>query len=928
MRDKNQKINKKTLRVHIWDHMVLIGIGLALFYTVFESILYIFLSYDVDFFQRLLGPDMSAIWSRIAILCLFLIFGSHAQFTINQRSAAEAALRESEEKFRKIIETAPDGYYEVDMDGNFTFFNDSMCKILGYTRNELSAMNQRKSMDETNWRKLTDTFNKVIESGVPTKSVDWVLTNKDGSKRFVESSVSLINNPKGESTGFGVFVRDATQRQRAEALYREKLAAEAASHSKSEFLASMSHEIRTPLNAIIGLVELMLSSDLPPDQREDLDVVKSSAYSLLSIINNILDFSKIEAGKLEFEQTPFSLRHFLDESMKIMGIKSHEKGIELAYRIAPGVPDRLLGDAARLRQVLLNLVDNAIKFTNDGEVIVYVATQSKTKSEVFLHISVVDTGIGIPVDRQRSIFGAYNQADVTIVGRYGGSGLGLAVSAQLVNLMGGRIKIKSQPGHGSRFRFTARFIRQQDREDRQKDTSPFELTGLKVLVVDNNRSSRKILREILAVHNMDPVTASGTTEARDLLLKAQAEGTPFDLILLDSDMPGNNGFYLADWIMQQKISDAGIIMMLTFPHLRRKPELAEHGITASILKPVGALDLVSVILNLLGIEKSAPESAAKIAQQVIRVPSRPLKILVAEDTPFNQKFILRLLERWNHQTTLVENGRQAWETFKRESFDIVLMDVQMPEMDGLETTRKIRELESVSANADTDVWETEVNGQRTEISGQKTEDRTQASNIQPQSSKLNGKDSDELSAFSFQLSARAQRVPIIAMTAHVVKGDRERCLEAGMDEYVSKPIDSEKLFEAIEKLTKVSEGAKSVAADSVMVDNISLIEAFDGDWNFFKEVVEIFLDDYPRLLDNLRKSFKEGDCDVFMRSAHSLKGMLKNFRAENAAEVAFDLEKKGQEADLNGVQADIESLAAQIAEVDKTLRNMIEQQSG
>jgi PAS domain S-box-containing protein len=905
MGNKKQKTDKKTLRVHIWDHMVLIGIGLALFYTVFESILYIFLSYDVDFFQRLFGPDMSAIWSRIAILCLFLIFGSHAQFTINQRSAAEAALRESEEKFRKIIETAPDGYYEVDMDGNFTFFNDSMCKILGYSRDELSAMNQRKSMDETNSRKLADIFNKVLESGLPTKSVDWVLTNKEGSRRFVESSVSLINDPKGESIGFGVFVRDATQRQRAEALYREKLAAEAASHSKSEFLASMSHEIRTPLNAIIGLVELMLSSDLPPDQREDLDVVKSSAYSLLSIINNILDFSKIEAGKLEFEQTPFSLRHFMDESMKIMGIKSHEKGIELAYRIAPGVPDRLLGDAARLRQVLLNLIDNAIKFTKKGEVIVYLATQSQTKYEVFLHISVVDTGIGIPVDRQRSIFAAYNQADVTIVGRYGGSGLGLAVSAQLVNLMGGRIKIKSQPGHGSRFRFTARFIRQQDREDRQNEASRPELIGLKVLVVDDNVSSRKILREILTVHNMEPVPASGDKEARDILLKAQAEGTPFDLILLDSDMPGNNGFSLAAWIIQQKISDAGIIMMLTFPHLRRKPELEELGITASILKPVGALELVSVILNFLGIAKSVPELAAKTPQRVIRVPSRPLKILVAEDTPFNQKFILRLLDRWNHQTTLVENGRQAWETFRRESFDIVLMDVQMPEMDGLETTRKIRQEESVSANADTDVWETEVKGQRTEIRGQKAEGRTQASNLQPPTS----------------------YTPIIAMTAHVVKGDRERCLEAGMDEYVSKPIDSDKLFEAIEKLTNVPGVTKSVAADSVIVDNTLLLKAFDGDWNFFKEVVEIFLDDYPRLLANLRKSFNAGDSDMFMRSAHSLKGMLNNFRAEAAAEVALDLEKKGKEADLNGVQADIESLAAQIDKVDKTLRNMIERQS-
>ncbi len=906
MRDKKKKTNKKTLRVHIWDHMVLIGIGLALFYTVFESILYLFLTHDVDFFQRLFGSDMSALWSRIAILCLFLIFGSYAQFTINQHSIAEAALRESEEKFRKIIETAPDGYYEVDMDGNFTFFNDSMCKILGYSRDELSAMNQRKSMDETNSRKLTDTFDKVLETGVPTKSVDWVLTNKDGSKRFVESSVSLINDPKGESIGFGVFVRDATQRQRAEALYREKLAAEAASLSKSEFLASMSHEIRTPLNAIIGLVELMLSSDLPPDQREDLDVVKSSAYSLLSIINNILDFSKIEAGKLQFEQTPFSLRHFMDESMKIMGIKSHEKGIELAYRIAPGVPDRLLGDAARLRQVLLNLIGNAIKFTDEGEVIVYVATQSQSEYEVFLHISVVDTGIGIPVDKQRSIFGVYNQADVTTVRRYGGTGLGLAVSAQLVNLMDGRIKIKSQPGHGSRFRFTARFIRQQARQARQNEASHPGLTGLKVLVVDDNGSSRKILREILKNHKMNPVLASGAKETKDILLKAQAEGTPFDLILLDSDMPEMDGFALAAWIIGQKISNADIIMMLTFPHFKRKPELEELGITTSILKPVGAQELVSVILDLLGIAIPATDLAAKTPQRVIRIPSRSLKILVAEDTPFNQKFILRLLENWNHQTTLVENGRQALEALKRECFDIVLMDVQMPEMDGLETTRKIREWESVSANADTDLWETEVKGQRTEIRGQKTEDRTQASNLQPPTS----------------------NIPIIAMTAHVVKGDQERCLEAGMNEYVSKPIDTDKLFEAIEKLTHAPGITKSVPADPVAVDNTLLLKAFDGDWNFLKEVVEVFLDDYPRLLDNLRRSCNEDDCDTFMRSAHSLKGMLKNFRAETAAGVAFDLEKKGREADLNGVQADIESLAAQIAEVDNTLRNMIDQQSG
>ncbi len=898
MRQKHLKTNTKTRNVHIWDHMVLIGIALALFYTVFESILYIFLSYDVDFFQRLFGPDMSAIWTRIAILCLFLIFGSHAQFTINQRSAAEAALRESEEKFRNIIETAPDGYYEVDMDGNFTFFNDSMCKILGYSRDELATMNQSKSMDEINASNLTNIFNKVLETRLPTKSVDWVLTNKDGSKRFVESSVSLISDPKGEPIGFGVFVRDATQRQRAEALYREKLAAEAASQSKSEFLASMSHEIRTPLNAIIGLVELMLSSNLPPDQREDLDVVKSSAYSLLSIINNILDFSKIEAGKLVFEQSPFRLRQFMDESMKIMGIKSHEKGIELAYRIVPGVPDHLSGDAARLRQVLLNLIDNAIKFTDEGEVIVYVAAHSQTDDDVILHISVVDTGIGIPLDKQRAIFSAYNQADVTTSGRYGGTGLGLAVSAQLVNLMGGTIKIKSQPGHGSRFRFTARFVRQHGHEARQEEAFHPELNGLRVLVVDDNRSSRKILKEILEIHKMDLVQAAGAKETMDILLKSQAKGTPFNLILLDSDMPEMDGFALAGAIKQQKISDAGIIMMLTFPHFKRKAELEELGITIGVLKPVGPLELVSVILDFLGIAKPTPVIEDKTPQPVIRVSARSLKILVAEDTPFNQRYILRLLERWNHQTTLVENGRQALEAFKRETFDIVLMDVQMPEMDGLESTRKIREWEDGRRKAE--------GGRRNE---EELEDRGQNAN----------------SAFHIPHSA-FKRIPIVAMTAHVIKGDRERCLEAGMNEYVSKPIDSDKLFETIEKLTRVSEIMKPAPAEPVIADSSSLLKVFDEDWDFLKEVVEVFIDDYPRVFDNLQQSFEEGDCDTFMRSAHSLKGMLKNFKAETAAEIAFDLEKKGKTADLQDVQADIDRLAAHISEVDKTLRNMIKEQ--
>ena len=858
---------EKKIRVHFWDQMVLIGFGLALFYTVFDSVLYIFLSYDVDFFQRLLGPDISAIWSRIAILCLFVIFGSHAQFTINQRAAAEAALRESEEKFRTIIETTPDGYYEVDRNANFAFFNDSMCKILGYSREEMATLNQLELLDETNSQKLRDTFNKVLDSGNPITSLSWTLYDKNRSLRFVESSVSLIKDPKGNPAGFGGFIRDVTQRQRAEVMYRAKLAAEAASRTKSEFLASMSHEIRTPLNAIIGLVELMLTSDLPPDQREDLDVVKSSAYSLLSIINNILDFSKIEAGKLEFEKTPFGFRQFMDESLKIMGMKSHEKGIELAYRVAPGVPDRILGDPVRLRQILLNLVDNAIKFSDKGEVIVSAAVQSKEDYEVVLQISVADSGIGIPEDKQRSIFGAYNQGDPSTLRQYGGTGLGLAVSAQLVDLMGGNIKLKSQPSQGSCFRFTARFIIQQDGGQHQPEVTHPDLAGLNVLVVDDNDSGRKITLEILEELQIRAAAAAGPQEAREILSRSKTQKEPFDLILIDSDMPETDGFSLAAWIINQQQSDAGIIMLLTFPHLKRKAELETLGIAAGIVKPFGASELAGVILSALGIEEAKAESSALTQKKAIRVPSRSLKILVAEDTAFNQKFIQRLLDRWNHQISLVGNGREALEALKNESFDIVLMDVQMPLVNGLEATKTIRLDEQQSKN----------------------------------------------------------HMPIIAMTAHAIKGDRERCLEAGMDEYISKPIDSDKLFDAIEKLTKASGNPDGTEDLSPAIDKEALLKAFDDDWNFLKEVVDVFLSDYPRLLDDLRRAHKERDSDTLMRAAHSLKGMMKNFQAEPAAEVAFELEKKGNEENFDGVPDTIETLAGQVAEVDKILRGILEQ---
>ena len=648
------------VRVRFWDQMVLVGLGLALFYTVFESVLSIFLQVDVDFMQQLFGPDISSTWSRLTIMSLFIFFGAHAQFTINQRKVAEAALRESEKRFRTIIETTPVGYYEVDLGGNYTFFNPAMCDILGCDSDQLGGMNHRDSLDTANSQRLVDVFNRVLETGEAVKSVEWTLVKGDGSKRYVESSVSLIRSPKGQAIGFGGFLRDVTEQRRSEVLMRAKLAAEAASQTKSEFLASMSHEIRTPLNAIIGLVDLMLQTDLKPEQREDLDVVRSSAYALLSIINNILDFSKIEAGKIELETTPFDLTSLVDESLKIMGMKAHEKGIELAYQIVDGRSHRLLGDPTRFRQVLLNLVDNAIKFTDTGEVLVHVKTAEMTDSEIALEVTVEDTGIGIPPEKQDRIFQAYDQGDATISRRYGGTGLGLAVSAQLAQLIGGAIELTSQPGYGSRFRFTARFGRCSGLNSIDQHPVSEGLKGEVAIIVDDNSACRRIFSEMLENLGIVPVAAASAEEAKKTLRHYAESTTPVGYILVDSDMPHIDGFELAQWICGIPAFAGKLIMMLTFPHLKRKSEWEAAGSVTVLIKPFGAAELIKALkkvtrLRLTGmagesrpIESPPPPAAA-----------RPFKILVAEDTAFNQKFIHRLMQKWGHNYTLVENGRQA-----------------------------------------------------------------------------------------------------------------------------------------------------------------------------------------------------------------------------------------------------------------------------
>ena len=869
--------DKSSTGFKLTDNMLVIGLGLASVYWILEAFMFVMLSDGTNFLNRLIGFDISGTLMRLLVLCFFMIFGSHAQYTISQRKQMEDILREKEERYRTIIESTEDGYYELNFAGNFTFYNDSLCKILGYSADEITSINRQQLVDAKDAEKIAESFKYVQQTGKPSKLIEWSLIKKDGSKGIVESSVSLIRDAKGRQTGIRGFIRDITKRKRAEALKQAKATAEAASKSKSLFLANMSHEIRTPLNSIIGLVELMLTSDIKDELREDLEVVRSAAHALLAVINDILDFSKIEAGKLSLEKTPFKMRDFLGESLKIMATRSHDKRLELAYEVSSDVPDNLVGDPARLRQVCLNLVGNAIKFTDKGEIVVSVKCDEKTEKEAHLLFSVKDTGIGIPEEKLKNIFGAFNQADSSTSRRYGGTGLGLAISSQLVGLMGGSIQAESRPDLGSTFKFSASFGLAEDYKD-SEDTGALpdvNLKGINALVVDDNKTSQRIIKELLESWQMSPLVASGAEEAKGLLARHKDSEAPFKLIIIDSDIPESDGFSLTEWIINQDALDINVIMMLAHSSLRNRSNIQQLGIKANITKPVRPSDLLDAILIALGKKKERPKAIKKTPEQIAKIFTRPLRILVAEDTPFNQKFIRRLLERWGHQAVIVENGRlalEALDTSTGDKFDMVFMDVQMPEMDGFEATRLIREREA----------------------------------------------------------SDSRHIPIIAMTAHAMKGDRKRCINAGMDDYVAKPISSEALLKAIQSLIP-EELQQDIPAPEkpekpvLSLDQDALLNAFDNDWDFLKEAVDMFVSDYPPMIKTINKALKAGDADTVRRTAHALKGMVGNFQAKTTAKAALKLEELGRNNYLEGMNQAYEALADELAGLEKTLLDLIKE---